>query len=290
MRCLAFIVYINIIALSLLIALYTFIDSPEVRIQKKRVEKFSERYSSLTSKVDSITKQLHSESFTNDQLYRNILEMDSLPKNYRTAGTGGSEHYSPAGKDYSNRIFSNLISKIFNLKRQISIQDNSYEEILIEALDKKDKIDHYPGITPVNMQGNIKISSYFGERDDPFTLFQKMHTGIDFQGPLNTKIVSTADGIVTLTKYSRTGYGNEIVIDHGSGYCTRYAHLNKILVNEGQEVKRGELIGLMGNTGRSTGTHVHYEVWYDSKPINPIYFFADDLTPEEFEKLAEKTD
>jgi hypothetical protein len=103
--------------------------------------------------------------------------MDSLPKNYRTAGTGGSEHYSPAGKDYSNRIFSNLISKIFNLKRQISIQDNSYEEILIEALDKKDKIDHYPGITPVNMQGNIKISSYFGERDIRLPYFRKCIPG-----------------------------------------------------------------------------------------------------------------
>ncbi len=289
LRCLAFIIYINLFAFVFLVALYAFIDSPEVRIQKLRIQKFSERYTSIAYKVDSISDKLHNEYNDNDQIYRYILEMDSLPESYRSAGTGGYDPYSAPMNSYSNQVFSNLIMKISNLKRQLNIQDNSYEEILVAALDKNNKLEHFPGITPVKCTENVRISSYFGSRDDPFTLFLKMHTGVDFMGSLNTSIYSTADGIVTLTKYSRTGYGNEILIDHGFGYCTRYAHLNKIVVKEGQHIKRGELIGLMGSTGRSTGTHVHYEVWYCNRPINPLYFFADDLTPEEFEQLAEKT-
>jgi len=112
--------------------------------------------------------------------------------------------------------------------------------------------------------------------------------GVDFVGPRKTEIYATADGIVTLAKHSRKGYGNEIVIDHLYGHETRYAHLNEYLVTEGQKVERGQLIGYMGNTGRSTGTHLHYEVRFQRRPINPIYFFADDLSPEEFEQLAKK--
>jgi murein DD-endopeptidase MepM/ murein hydrolase activator NlpD len=290
LRCLAFVVYINLFALTILGALYLFIDSPEVQIQKLRVEKYAQRYNSIALKVDSISDKLHSEYCSNDQVYRDILEMDSLPKSYRSAGVGGYDPYSKPMNSYSSHVFSGLMAKISNLRRQVNIQGKSYAEILDQALDKNNKLDHFPGITPIKCDGNIRISSYFGSRDDPFTLFLKMHTGVDFVGSLNTPIYATADGIVTLVKYSRTGYGNEIVIDHGFGYCTRYAHLNKILVNEGQKIKRAELIGKMGSSGRSTGTHVHYEVWYYNKPLNPLYFFADDLTPEEFEKLAERTD
>jgi murein DD-endopeptidase MepM/ murein hydrolase activator NlpD len=281
--------YINVLAFIFLAALYTFVDSPEARLQKLRIQKFSQRYGALSGKIDSISSQLHSEHYTNDQIYRNILEMDSIPKTIRTAGTGGYDPYAASMGSYANHMFANLLLHIENLKRQVKMQDESYEEILFKALDKNNKLDHYPGITPVKCSENIWISSYFGSRDDPFTLHQKMHMGLDFVGPTNTEIHSTAEGIVTLTEDSRKGYGNEIIIDHGFGYCTRYAHLNKVLVEEGQKIKRGQLIGLMGSTGRSTGTHLHYEVWFNHKPINPIYFFADDLSPEEFDQLAEKT-
>jgi murein DD-endopeptidase MepM/ murein hydrolase activator NlpD len=289
-RCLAFIVCINLFAFFILGAIYLFVDSPEVQIQNLLVQKYSQRYNLITVKLDSISDQLQTEYNSNDQIYRYILEMDSLPKSYRSAGTGGYDPYSVPMNSYSNHIFSNLMSKISNLNRQVKIQDKSYADILRTALSKNNKLEHFPGITPVKCTENIRISSYFGSRDDPFTLFLKMHTGVDFMGPVNTPIYSTADGIVTFAEYSRTGYGNEIVIDHGFGYCTRYAHLNKILVKEGQNIKRAELIGQMGSSGRSTGTHVHYEVWFENKPINPLYFFADDLTPEEFEQLADRTD
>jgi murein DD-endopeptidase MepM/ murein hydrolase activator NlpD len=289
-RCLTFIICINICAFLLLGAIHLFIDSPEVQIQKMLVQKYTKDYNSLSDKLDSISEQLQIQYSSNDQIYRHILEMDSLPKSYYSAGAGGYDPYSVPMNSYSNHIFSNLMSRITNLKRQVKIQDKSYNEILKTALDKNNKLEHFPGITPVKCQDNIRISSYFGSRDDPFTLFLKMHTGVDFQGPLNTEVHATANGIVTFAEYSRTGYGNEIVIDHGFGYITRYAHLNKILVQKGQKINRADVIGLMGNSGRSTGTHVHYEVLYENKPINPLYFFADDLTPDEFEALAGRTD
>lgn len=279
---------INSVAFIFLLVLYSFIDSPEVSLQKLRAKKYYTKYGYLANKVDSLTGSLKSTHYVNDQIYRNILEMDSIPYSVRSAGTGGYDPYASPMKSYSSQFYSNLMKKIENLKKQISIQDESYEEILHASLEKNVRLSHYPGIPPVKIDNQVWISSYFGTRKDPFTLFHKVHLGVDFCGSKNTEIYVTADGIVTLVKQSRKGYGNEIVVDHGFDHCTRYAHLNSILVQEGQKVERGQLIGLMGNTGRSTGTHLHYEVWFQKQSIDPMLFFADDLTPEEFEQLAKK--
>jgi murein DD-endopeptidase MepM/ murein hydrolase activator NlpD len=238
--------------------------------------------------VDSLSEILQDQFFTADQNYRYILELDSLPTNIRYAGTGGTDPYASSPRSYYNKNYAELNHKITNLKDKIVIQDESYEEIMKAALDKKKQLAHFPGITPVKSDTYVWISSFFGTRNDPFTFQHRTHLGLDFVAPFNTKVYATANGTVTLVKHSRRGYGNEIVIDHGFGYKTRYAHLNKTLIQEGQEVERGELIGLMGNTGRSTGTHLHYEVHLYNNPVNPLYFFADDLGPEEFEQLTVK--
>jgi murein DD-endopeptidase MepM/ murein hydrolase activator NlpD len=283
-------VYINILAIFLLSVIYSSIDSPEVTIQKARIGKLSEKYQSLATRVDSLSTVLQMQHFTHDQRYRNILELDSISQNIRMAGTGGSDPYASAPKSYSSKFFSELMLKIENLKAQIEIQEASYDELMVAALEKNKKLEHYPSIPPVKTDTYIWISSYFGVREDPFTFSRKSHTGLDFVGPKNTNIFATAKGIVTFVKQSRRGYGNEIVIDHGFGYSTRYAHLNKILVTEGQEIDRGTLIGLMGNTGRSTGRHLHYEVRFQDRPVNPLYYFSDDLEPGEFEQLTKKTE
>jgi len=283
-------VYLNILSMLILGIIYTSIDSPESHIQKARIKKLSNKYELLSLRVDSLTMLLQNVHFSDDQRYRNILELDSLSKNIRMAGTGGSNPYATASNGYATQFFSELMQKIDNLKKQIEIQETSYTELMEAALEKNKKIEHYPAITPLKLDKYIWLSSYYGVRVDPFTLRRKSHMGIDFVGPRNTKIFSTAKGIVTLAKHSRRGYGNEIVIDHGYGFSTRYGHLNKILVTEGQKIERGELIGFMGNTGRSTGTHLHYEVRLQNRPVNPLYFFSDDLTPEEFEQLTKKND
>ncbi|MBN2524276.1 MAG: M23 family metallopeptidase [Bacteroidales bacterium] len=283
-------IYLNILAFLILIVLYSFVNSPEAVLQNLRITKFNTKYAILSFKVDSLSSVLQNKHFHDDNIYRGILELDSLPENIRIAGTGGHDPYAGHPESYPGKILTALAAKIENLQKQVSIQEESYDEILNAAIEKKDKLEHYPAITPVNCTKHIWISSYFGSRNDPFTFRLRTHTGIDFVGPKNTEVYSTATGNVTLVKQSRRGYGNEVVIDHGYGYNTRYAHLNKILVKEGQKVERGELIGLMGNTGRSTGTHLHYEVRVHNRPTNPIYFFAEDLSPEEFEELTNKSE
>lgn len=282
--------YINVFALIILLILYLFVNSPESVFQSIRIEKFNYKYELLSYKVDSLSSVLHNQHFTDDKNFRGILELDSIPQNIRIAGSGGHIPYTADPKGFPNRILIAISTKIENLHKQISVQTESYDEILNIAIEKKNKLEHYPAITPINYTKHIWISSYFGSRIDPFTFRLRSHMGIDFAGHSNTETYSTAKGIVTLTKHSRRGYGNEIVIDHGFGYSTRYAHLNKILVEKGQKVERGKLIGLMGNTGRSTGTHLHYEVRLNNRPLNPLYFFAEDLSPEEFEELTKKTE
>ncbi len=283
-------VYINILASVILFILYISFSSPEAVFQYKRIKKFNTKYEFLSYKVDSLSSVLHNKHFTDDIMYREILELDSLSENIRIAGSGGHDPYLSQPEGFPNRILTALSVKIENLEKQISVQKDSYAEILNVAVEKKNILEHFPAITPINYADHIWISSYFGSRNDPFTFRLRTHSGIDFVGPRNTEIYSTAKGNVTLVKHSRRGYGNEVVIDHGFGYSTRYAHLNEILVKEGQKVERGELIGLMGSTGRSTGTHLHYEVRLNNRPKNPLYFFAEDLSPEEFEQLTSKTD
>ena len=290
LNALASFIYINILALFLLGIIYSSIDSPEAVIQKVRISKLTGKYQLLSNRVDSLTTILREKHFTDDQTYRNILELDSLSTSIRLAGTGGSDPYASLPQSYSNQFFTDLMIKIENLKDQIKIQELSYEELMEAALEKNKKLEHFPAISPVKPDKYIWLSSYFGVREDPFSHRRKTHLGLDFVGPRNTNIFSTGKGIVTLVKHSRRGYGNEIVIDHEYGYSTRYAHLKEILVTEGQHIERGELIGVMGSTGRSTGTHLHYEVRFNNRPVNPLYFFSDDLKPEEFEQLTKKTD
>ena len=277
---------LSVFALIFIFMINAFFSSPEFNNQSMRINKQVGRYQSITKQVDSLSKILEHKHFASDKVYREILEMDSLSENIRFAGTGGYVPNENASYIFNDKIYSNLVLKINNLKSQIKVQDESYNEIYKEALNRNRKLECFPGIAPLNLNNSISITSYFGSRDDPFTFNISHHPGVDLAGQLNTKVYATAKGTVTFAEQSRTGYGNEILIDHGFGYTTRYAHLNKILVERGQKIKRGQLIGLMGSTGRSTGTHLHYEVRFYEKPINPLYFFVDNLPSDEFEKIT----
>ena len=264
-----------------------FYGSPVEGLLSVKADQMKHEFALLNTKIDSLQAQLHHRHFVSDRYYRELLELDSLPQPIRLAGTGGAE--TPIGIEgvaYSELIY-NTANRLGNVKNQIKIQDNSYSLLLKEALIYNNELRTIPAIQPVKPAKNIWVSSTFGFRNDPFTKLKRKHEGIDFVGPPNTEIYATADGKVLNTKISRRGYGKEIIISHKFGYSTRYAHLNEILVEEGQEIKRGQLIGLMGNTGRSTGTHLHYEVRLNRKQINPVYFYADDLTAEEYVMITE---
>jgi murein DD-endopeptidase MepM/ murein hydrolase activator NlpD len=240
----------------------------------------------MTKTCDSLGSLLAGYYFPHDNLYRTILDIDTLPVSMRTAGSGGS---GPVMAMYLSDDLSPIVkAKINQLNGQFEIQLSSFDLLQQTAHEKAQKFQTIPAIQPIAQKDLIMVSSFFGKRFDPFYYEEKDHCGLDFVAPAGTKIYATGDGIVTLLNYSRIGYGNELVINHTFGYSTRYGHLEKFFVSLGDSVKRGQLIASMGNSGRSTGPHLHYEVLYEDKPVNPVLFYSNDLTDNEYHLLTNK--
>ncbi len=287
-RLFKFILISSIYAGAFTLLVFIFGGSPAEIAYKAKIGLLKNNYLTINSKIDSLESTLHKDIFPVDKYYRELLELDSLPSTVRYAGMGGSEPEIHLNHAPSNDLIIETNKKISTLEQQLKIQKESFNKIFSTALKYNESLVGIPAIQPIKPTKYIWTSSKFGSRKDPFTFIRRYHEGIDFVGPKNTEIYATADGTVTLTKDSRKGYGKEIVISHSFGYSTRYAHLNNILVKDGQKVKRGDLIGQMGTTGRSTGTHLHYEVRLNNRPINPIYYFSDDLDETEYDLIAKE--
>ena len=181
----------------------------------------------------------------------------------------------------------NTAQRIDILTSQLYVQSKSFDDIYEMAKNKSEMLSCIPAIMPVKNVDIYRISSHYGQRTDPFYKVTKFHNGIDFSGPEGIGIYASGDGTVIKVERNKSGYGNNIIIDHGYGYKTRYAHLKDIKVKKGSKVKRGQEIGTMGNTGKSTAPHLHYEVLKNNKAVNPINFFFNDITPEEYDKILE---
>lgn len=266
---------------------YHHVFAPEKIVLTKKIASLESDVERLAASCDSLGLVLAGTYFPRDNYYRVILGIDTLPFTIRTAGSGGSL-MTPAlsqGSSLSHRVKQ----KINQLNTQANIQLYSLE-MLQEAAVQKEKEHHaIPAIQPIARKDLILVSSFFGKRCDPFFHEEADHCGLDFVAPVGTEVYAAGEGIVTLLNFSRTGYGNELVINHSFGYSSRYAHLKKFFVSEGEWVKRGQLIGLVGNSGRSTGPHLHYEVRYEGRPVNPAFYYSDDLTDNEFHLLTNKT-
>ncbi len=220
-----------------------------------------------------------------DQLYRVFFEVNPIPSTKREAGTGGSHQYMALeNKPYSDLLIDTYLS-MDEISRQIVIQSKSFDEVIDLARTKEERMAAKPSIQPVSLNELIRFGSSFGMRLHPILKTYRPHNGIDLTAPRGTKIYATADGVVIQANYTTGGYGKKIIIDHGYGYKTLYGHCNKFLVEPGQKVKRGEVIGLIGNTGLSTTPHLHYEVWVNNVAVNPINYYANDLSPEEYDKM-----
>jgi murein DD-endopeptidase MepM/ murein hydrolase activator NlpD len=240
----------------------------------------------LDQKLDSLSAILTQQIFLNDNAFRAILQLDSLANSIREAGTGGSE-LNVRFKNLNNpSLLLKLAKKLEKINHQLRIQEESHNEISLSAETWKERINSIPLIFPISKNDLIFISSVFGGRIDPFCNEYSTHTGCDYVAPIGTKVYATGNGIVTFLNYSRKGYGNEVIIDHSFGFSTRYAHLDKILVEAGDSVYRGQVIGMVGNTGRSTGPHLHYEVRFESQPLNPFFYYSDDISGDEYDLMV----
>ena len=263
------------------------IGSPKERMQAREIEFLQFQYEVLNNKIGKIDHVLDEMQDRDDNIYRMIFEADPIPSSVRDAGYGGADRYATLDGYENSEIVKATAKKIDILESQMKVQANSFDEVYEMAANKAEMLKCIPAIIPVKDIEIQRITSYFGHRTDPFYKIQKFHSGIDFAAPVGTKIYCTGDGVVEQVVLGHSGYGNYIVIDHGYGYKTRYAHLKKSLVKTGQKVSRGENIALLGNTGKSTAPHLHYEVFKNDKPINPVDFFFNDLTPEEYEQILE---
>ena len=266
-----------------------YFESPKEALLAKENKELKFHYDLVQSNLVKMDKMLASLQDRDDNTYRVIFEADPIPSTVRTAGTGGINRYEDllsSGLEQEDLILSTYQS-IDQLKKRMLIQTLSYDEIEKMAENKSKLLAAIPAIQPVDNKELKRLSSSYGVRMHPILKVRKFHAGIDFSAPRGTPIYATGDGVIKKTKTSYGGLGKHIVIDHGFGYVTKYGHMSGFAVKKGQKIKRGELIGYVGNSGRSTAPHLHYEVHKDNKTVNPIHYFYRDLNEEQYAKLLD---
>lgn len=268
-----------------LMVVYTsFFSTPRSHALRRDIQDREIELGMLRDRVVSSMRQLAVIENRDNNLYRTIFEADTIAASIREGGVGGVDRYSDYVQLPSGTLLRDVALDIDKLTWRAYVQSKSFDEVATLAYMKDRMVHCVPAIQPVSVQQLTRMSSPFGYRRDPFTKSGKMHTGLDFVGRYGTPIHATGDGLVVVAGGSSGGYGRQVVIDHGFGYKTRYAHMSSISVVEGERVKRGQEVGKMGSTGRSTGTHLHYEVLVKNRPVNPALYFTD-VSEEEYEAM-----
>jgi murein DD-endopeptidase MepM/ murein hydrolase activator NlpD len=270
-----------------IILAYNFFDSPREKMLEREIDQYEIQYQILNDRLALIEDVLADLQERDDNIYRVIFEAEPISSSIRKAGYGGSNRHEQLEGYMNSEVIINTARKLDVISSQLYVQSKSFEDVFDLAKNKERMLACIPAIQPVKITDLRRISSYYGYRLDPIYKVRKFHGGVDFSAPTGTEIYAPGDGVVTKVIKSRRGYGNTIIIDHDFNYGTKYSHLSKFLVKKGDKVKRGQVIGLVGNTGKSTAPHLHYEVHKNGKAINPIYYFFNDLTPEEFELMLE---
>ena len=276
-----------LVAVLMVYTFYNFVDSPKVKNLKRENKQYQVQYTLLNNQLKQVENVLDDIQYRDDNIYRTVFEAEPIPNDVRKAGFGGVNRYKDLEGYYNSKILISTKKRLDIILKQLYVQSKSYDEVMEMAKNKEEMMASIPAIIPISNKDLKRIASYFGMRFHPMLKYLRMHNGMDFTAPRGTDIHVSGNGKVIKVKKSRykRGYGNMIVVDHGFGYKTVYAHLYKILVKEGQEVKRGETIGLVGSTGLSMAPHLHYEVRKNNRAVNPINFYSDDITPEEYNEM-----
>ena len=266
-----------------------FIETPKEKTLKRELANMELQYELLNRKMDEATVVLDELADRDNNLYRIYFEANAIPLSQRKAGFGGINRYKNLEGFDNSQLIVNSHQKVDVLTKQIVVQSKSLDEIAVLAEEKEKLLEAIPAIQPVRNEDLTRMASGFGYRTDPFLKTRKFHGGMDFTAPRGTPVFASGDGVVTRADNTASGYGNHIRIDHGFGYESLYAHLYKYNVKKGQKIKRGDLIGFVGSTGRSEAPHLHYEIFKDQERINPINFYYGNLSPAEFAELLKKS-
>lgn len=267
---------------------FRFVGSPSEKLLRNENERLKDTYKELNNQVKAMQQQMSELEKRDNGVYRAIFEANPIPDSARAKDLEKKLEVAKIEGMSNFELTSSILTSMNNLGARIKAQTSSYNELGGLMKNKENILAGTPAIQPVSNGDLERIASGFGYRIDPIYKTAKMHAGIDFAAPQGTPIYATADGVVKMAGYSDGGYGNHVVINHGYGYETLYGHMFKVKVKPGQRVKRGEVIGYVGSTGKSTGPHCHYEVHKNGQKIDPVYFFYNDLSPDQFDRLLKK--
>tara|TARA_B110000305_G_scaffold53777_1_gene59166 strand:- start:66 stop:1037 length:972 start_codon:yes stop_codon:yes gene_type:complete len=270
--------------ITILIAEHYF-ESPREKALNRELQNLDLQYNLLTKKMTEAEAVLKNVENRDNGIYRLYFEANPIPEEQRNQGFGGVNRYKKYEGFNNSELIISANKRIDILQKRIIIQSKSLDEITTLAKDKEKILARIPAIQPIKNEDLTRMASGYGYRSDPFTKVRKFHYGMDFTAPRGTPVYASGDGVVKRADGRASGYGNHIRIDHGYDYVSLYAHLYKYNVNVGQKVRRGDLIGYVGSSGRSVGPHLHYEVFKDNIRINPLNFYYGNLSTEEFNRL-----
>ncbi len=264
---------------------FRFIGSPNEKLLASENERMKDRYKELSKELKDIQLQMADLEKTDNEVYRTIFEANPIPDSARAKELEKEIQIAKVEGMEESDLVNSIISTLNNLSSRVRAQQASFKEVTELVKNKEKLLAATPAIQPVSNKDLKRIASGFGYRIDPVYKTVKLHPGLDFTSPSGTPIYATADGVIETAGNRGDGYGNLVIINHGFGYKTLYGHMYRIKTRVGQRVKRGEVIGWVGSTGKSTGPHCHYEVIKNGNKIDPVYFFYNDLTPEQFDRL-----
>ena len=265
---------------------FYFFPSPREASLIQQNKNLNAQLQLMEHQVDQMQVVMSDISQRDDNLYRAILGAEPIPLNVRLGATRQISYYDSLARMSNNQLIADVQHKVDVLEKELYVQAKSYDEILQLVKTQEVKMENIPAIQPVLNKDLKRMASGYGWRIDPVYHIRRFHSGMDFSAPVGTDIFATGNGVVTFTGW-RQGYGETGEVDHGFGYTTRYAHCSKLVARRGQKVKRGDVIAKVGNTGKSTGPHLHYEVHFNGKAIDPRNFYFYDLTPEEYDEMVQ---
>jgi septal ring factor EnvC (AmiA/AmiB activator) len=264
---------------------FQYIDSPKEKLLRQQNEDLREGYGVIEERLKQLELKMGEITNRDNTVYRSIFEADPIADSARIKDMEQKKEVQLVQRMGSTDLVHTVIDQLNSLALRMEYQNKSFNELIGMVKNKAKLLAAIPAIQPISNKKLSRIASGFGYRIDPIYKIRKAHEGLDFAAPIGTPIYATADGVVTTSGFTTSGFGIHVVINHGYGYKTIYGHMVRVKTKAGQRVKRGEVIGYVGNSGKSTGPHLHYEVHKSGIPIDPINFFYSDLTPAQFDRL-----
>jgi murein DD-endopeptidase MepM/ murein hydrolase activator NlpD len=264
---------------------FQYIDSPKTIMLEQQNADLRDNYTVIQQQVNTLQQQMDELLNRDNNVYRSIFESSPIPDSARLKAMEKINELKLVNRLGETDLVKSVGTQLNRLSLLVGYQQKSFNDIEVMVKNKEKLLASIPAIQPVNDKDLTRIASGFGTRIDPVYKVPKFHAGLDFAAPIGTPIYATADGVVTDAGYNAGGYGNRVIINHGFGYETLYGHMYRVKVRMRQKIKRGEVIGYVGSTGKSTGPHCHYEVHRNKTPVDPVYYFYNDLTPEQYDRL-----